>query len=292
MAISFFLLVGLAVSTDSAQNNPGSELISLYTNEIKQNQTINPYIINIIAIYEINKGQNIGKVKNYLQWYFDHLNYPDLDGLTGTIYNYEISEAGKETPTNDYDSVDGYAGTFLYLLNLYHRQTGDRSLIKKNWVKIKDIAYLIPYLQGEDGLIKVRLKSNYNVKYLMDNSEAYAGIKAFQELAGRAGYDQDPYYIETAKNIKEALLETMYNNDTGNFYWAVDDKVKHAANWQILYPDALAQIFPIYFGLLTFKGEKAKLLWYEFNIRHGDKIGSFPLEQRMIYELTREKTVK
>src|SRR5512139_3207870 len=141
IAISFVLLPGLAVSTDLEKNNPGLALMSLYANETKQIQTINPYIVNIIAIYEINKGQNIAKIKNYLVWYFDHLNYPDLDGLTGTIYDYEISETDKETATNAYDSVDGYAGTFLYLVNYYHLQTGDEPLIEKNWHKLRDIAY-------------------------------------------------------------------------------------------------------------------------------------------------------
>jgi hypothetical protein len=292
IATSFLLLPSMAVSVDLRKNNPGFALMSLYANGPKQSQTINPYIVNIIAINEIDKGQNITKIKTYLVWYLNHLNYPDLDGLTGTIYDYEISETGKETATNAYDSVDGYAGTFLYLVNYYHLQTGDQSLIEKNWHKLRDISYLIPYLQDRDGLTKVRFKGKWNVKYLMDNCEAYAGIKAFQELAARVGYGQDPYYIETAKGIKDAVLERMHNNETGNFYWAVDDAVKHAADWRILYPDALAQIFPIYFGLLEFKGEKAKSLWYEFNIRHGEKIKSFPLEQRLIYELTKEKIMR
>jgi hypothetical protein len=58
----------------------------------KQSQTINPYIVNIIALKEVDKAQNMTKIKTYLVWYLDHLNYPDLDGLTGTIYDYEISE--------------------------------------------------------------------------------------------------------------------------------------------------------------------------------------------------------
>jgi hypothetical protein len=289
---SFLLLSGRALCADSSVKNPALKLMSFYADEIKDSRTINPYIVNIIAIYEMNKQRHINEVKNYIQWYFDHLNYPDQDGLTGTIYDYQMNKTGKEIATSDYDSVDGYAGTFLYLLNLYHRRTGDKGLIDKHWEKIKDIAYLIPHLQSEDGLSRARLKIKDNVKYLMDNSEAFAGIKSFNELAGRTGRARDPFYLETETNIKNGILETLYNIDMKNFYWAVDDKVKHTSDWSILYPDALAQIFPIYFGLLDEDREKKKTLWQEFNKRYGDKIKTFPLEQRMIYELTKEKIVE
>jgi hypothetical protein len=38
--------------------------------------------------------------------------------------------------------------------------------------------------------------------------------------------------------------------------------------------------------------EKKRMLWQEFNKGYGDKIKTFPLEQRMIYELTRKKMVE
>jgi hypothetical protein len=286
------LLSGQALCADSSVKNPALKLMSFYAGEIKDNRTINPYIVNIIAIYEINKQRHISEVKNYILWYFDHLNYPDQEGLTGTIYDYQINKMGKEISTNDYDSVDGYAGTFLYLLNLYHRQTGDKAFIDTHWEKIKDIAYLIPHLQSEDGLSRARLKSKDNAKYLMDNCEAFAGIKSFNELAVRTGRAGDPFYLETETNIKNGILETLYNIDMKNFYWAIDDIVKHTSNWSMVYPDAIAQIFPIYFSLLNEDREKKKTLWQEFNKRYSDKIKTFPLEQRMIYELTKEKMVE
>jgi len=289
MLCSFLLLSGRAFGADLPAKNPALKLMSVYAGEIKDNQTINPYIINIIAIYEMNKQRNVSEVKNYILWHFGHMNYPDQEGLTGTIYNYKISKAGKELSTNDYDSVDGYAGTFLYLLNLYYQLTGDKGLIEKHWDKIKDVAYLIPYLQGEDGLSRARLKAKDNAKYLMDNCEAFAGIKAFNELSANIGRGKDQFYLETETNIKNGVLEILYNTDTKKFYWAVDDKVKHASDWSILYPDAIAQIFPLYFGVLDDDKGKKKAIWQEFNKRYSDKIKTFPLEQRIVYELTRER---
>jgi hypothetical protein len=289
---SVLLLSGRAFCADLTVKNPALKLMSFYAGEIRDSRTINPYIVNIVAIYEMNRQSHAGEVKDYIRWYFDHLNYPDQDGLTGTICDYQIDKTGKEISTNSYDSVDGYAGTFLYLLNLYHRRTGDKRFIEERWDKIKDIAYLIPYLQSGDGLSRARLKSKNNVKYLMDNCEAFAGIKSFNELAARTGRSGDQFYRETETNIRNGVFETLYNSDMKNFYWAVDDTMKHISNWSTIYPDALAQIFPIYFSLLDEEKEKRKVLWQEFNRRYGDKVKTFPLEQRMIHELTREKMVE
>jgi hypothetical protein len=289
LAANFLLLPHLGASAAFAQNHPAMALMGLYAGEVRNERTLNPYFLNIIAIHELSRGRNVEKVGRYLEWYFAHLNYPDLDGLTGTIYDYELTDAGKERSRNQYDSVDGYAGTFLFLLNLYDRQSGDRSLVKKYWSQIKDIAYLIPYLQGEDGLTKFRFKAGEGTRYLMDNCEAYAGITAFQELSGRAGDRWAAQYKSTGDDIREGVLDRMYNHEAGNFYWAVDDRVKHPADWEILYPDALAQIFPLYYGLLSPREDRAKKLWQEFNKRHGHKNKGFPLEQRMIYNLTKEK---
>ena len=289
---SFLLLSGRALCAGVSARNPALRLMNFYEGEIKDGRTINPYIVNIIAIYEMDKQRHISEVKDYILWYFSHLNYPDQDGLTGTIYDYQINKAGKEISTNNYDSADGYAGTFLYLLNLYNHQTGDKTFIDTHREQIRDIAYLIPYLQSEDGLSRAHLKSKDNAKYLMDNCEAFAGIKSFNELTARTGRAGDPFYLETETNIRNGVLETLYNSDMRNFSWAIDDTVRHASNWSILYPDALAQMFPIYFGLLYEDKEKKKTLWQEFNNRYGDRIKTFPLEQRMIYELTKEKMVE
>lgn len=274
-----------------SSKNPALKLMSYYAGEIKDKRTINPYIVSIIAIYEISEDRHIDEIKKYILWYFDNLNYPDKQGLTGSIYDFEVSVDGKEIPTNNYDSVDGYAGTFLYLLNLYHIKTGDKSLIDTNWKKITDIAYLIPHLQAEDGLTKALPQNKDNAKYLMDNCEAFAGIKAFNELSMRTGHSQDPYYSEVTAGIKNAVRKTLYNGDQSNFYWAIDDKENHLSNWSNFYPDAFAQLFPIYYGLLSEDPKLRKALWQEFDKRYGGKVKKFPLEQRMFYELTQKKMV-
>jgi hypothetical protein len=289
MALSLLLMPCSALCDDSGQYHPALALMSLYADEIKHKNLAIPYIVNIIAIYELSGKRHYEEVKNYIVWYINHLNYPDRYGLTGTIYNYKIAASGEEIPTLEYDSVDGYAGTFLYLLNLYYLRTGDKSLMNEYWDKISAIAYLIPYLQKQDGLTVAVSQDKDNTKYLMDNCESYAGILSFHQIAQRTGLKEDSFYAYTAENIKKNVLKIMYDNKNRNFFWATDDKGKHASDWSVLYPDALAQIFPIYFGLLDGNVKKKKMLWQEFNKRYKNKIRSFPLEQRMIYELTLEK---
>ena len=292
MALSLLWVPCSALCDDSVQNHPALALMSLYTDELKCEKVVIPYIVNIIAIYELSGNRHIQEVKNYIVWYLNHLNYPDRYGLTCTIYNYEISTSGEEKPTYGYDSVDGYAGTFLYLLNLYHLRTGDKELFNDYWDKIKGIAYLIPYLQKQDGLTIALPEENDHTKYLMDNCEAYAGVLAFQKLSKRTGKKLDLFYADTAENIRKSVLRILYNKERKNFYWAIDDKIRHVSNLSILYPDALAQISPIYFGLLDQDIKKKKMLWQTFKKLYKHKAKSFALEQRMIYELTQERMSK
>ncbi len=289
MVVSALCLPLEARCNDIRQNHPAMVLMRLYAAEIKNEKTVIPYIVNIIAINELSHKRRYREVRNYIEWYLTHLNYPDRYGLTGTMYNYEILISGKEKSTDDYDSVDGYAGTFLYLLDRYHASTNDKKLINDYWIKIKDIAYLMHYLQKQDGLTVALWQDKDHTKYLMDNCEAYAGIMSFQNLAQRMGREGDALYASTAENIRKSILTIMYNKEAENFYWAKDDKTKHASRWIVLYPDSIAQLFPIYFELLDQDRKKMKMLWQTFNKHHHKDIKAAAFEQRVFYALTGEK---
>jgi hypothetical protein len=283
------LLAQPALAGNSAHDHPALALMRPYAEEVREERAVIPYIVNIIAIYELNRQRHLREVKNYIEWYLSRLNYPDRQGLTCTIYDYEISLTGEEKSLDHYDSVDGYAGTFLYLLNLYHLHTQDNALIHENWEKIKGIAYLIPYLQQSDGLTVALAPDRDQTKYLMDNCEAYAGMLSFQKLARRSGKKDDSFYPDTAETIRKAVLKILYDRRKNNFSWAMDQGGKHASSWSNFYPDALAQIFPIYFGLLDHDRQKKIMLWRTFQLYYKNKVKDFAPEQRMIYEMTREK---
>ena len=71
-------------------------------------------------------------VKRYIQWYLDHLNLPDYNGINGTVYDYDydpVTCTGIYQPdprtgiAPKYDATHAYAGTFLSLFGTTLRLT-------------------------------------------------------------------------------------------------------------------------------------------------------------------------
>lgn len=266
--------------------HPACTIMNYYAEDLGDTNRIEPYIVSILALNEVENKRHLNEVKKFIQWYFSRLNYPDHHGLTGTIYVY-VLENGQECSTNKYDSADGYAGLFLYLLHQYVVQTGDIEILHKNWDKIEDIAYLISVLQDADGL--TRALPDSQVKYLMDNCEAYGGIEAYKKLRKLAGKGDSVYYSRVSDAILAGILKHLYNPDQERFAWAVEKNFKSHTAWEHAYPDAYAQIFPIYYDILIDKPDFRTKLWRIFNEHYARKKQGFPIEQRIIYDLTKQK---
>lgn len=250
---------------------------------VKKKVYIVPYSMNLFSLYTLYHQKNTQKVKEYINWYFNHLNYPDKYGITGSIYDYIISTDGKEKTTETFDSIDSYSGTFLLLLEKYYEKTKDEFLIRKNREKIEDIAYTIVYLQDKDGLTTP--SPDIKVKYLMDNCEAFLGLKSFLNLSEKLNWKIPPLFEEAVKLLQNGILNKFYDEKNKNFYWAISKEIKYKSNWDIFYPDAYAQLFPIFSKVL--ENEKIKKhLWTEFMKRYKTKINSFSPEQKIIIELT------
>jgi len=267
------------------RKNPALNIYRKF-NSTKGETYIVPYIVNLFSLYTLNHKNNTEEVKEYILWYFNHLNYPDKYGITGSIYDYVISIDGKEKPTKMFDSIDSYSGTFLLLLEKYYEKTSDEVLLRKNRKKIEDIAYTIVYLQDKDGLTFANPETK--IKYLMDNCESFLGLKSFLILSEKLGWKISPTYREAMISIRKGILDKFYDKKNKNFYWAISVKIKHISNWDIFYPDAYAQLFPIFSKVLE-NEEMKKHLWKEFIKRYKNKINSLPGEQKIIIELTEEK---
>lgn len=283
IGISGILLFALVGPASGA--HPAQAIMQLYASELEDMNTVSPYIVSILALNEVEHNRNLVKVRQFILWYFSKLNYPDKQGLTGTIYDY-VLENGQERPTGEYDSVDGYAGFFLHLLYRYAQRTNELDIPQNNWDKIEDIAYLIPFLQDKDGL--TRALSDSTEKYLMDNCESYAGISAYLALRDLLGKGKSAYYNRVRGSIKRGISEQLYEQKKRVFAWGIDNTVKDRSDWKRFYPDAYAQLFPLYHGLLTDNPKLQQHLWKEFNARYAAKASNFPIEQRIIYELTKK----
>ena len=249
-------------------------LWSHYERAEKEGNNVNPYLISVLAGSLADKGQKLKETREYISWYFEHMNYPDASGLTGSIYDYHIDPGGAEKPSGAYDSADSYAATFLLLLEKYSAAAGDFSLIRKNWEKVQDCVYVIVALQDEDGL--TRAVPNSDAKYLMDNCEAYAGILAYQRLCLSLGKERESYFDSAADAIKEGIRVKFFDAASGLYCWGISGGVKSGPGTDV-YPDRFAQIFPFLFGISSDSGPLKKLI-----ANPGKKIVAFPLEQRII----------
>ncbi|MHB1680283.1 MAG: hypothetical protein ACYCTB_07230 [bacterium] len=257
---------------------------------------IAPYTDNIIALYFLKKNKNIGIIKDYILWYFKHLNYPDKFGITGTMYDYIIAKSGcMEKSAKTYDSADSYAATYLMAVYKYYTKTKDIRTLKYILPKLKDVAYIIPYLQASNnGLIKAL--PDKDDEYLMDNCEDYGGVKAYLNLLKITGRkfsgEYNPYYEyyeKIKKSIKAAIIKNLYNHPRHNFDWAIIGGRKHYSNWVVYYPDALAQLFPILYGIADNSTVSEISLWNKFKSIYRNRADSFSPEQKALYILTKEK---
>ncbi len=288
-SLIFVLSFGAAEAADS----PALAIMKLYWNDIEDHAVINPYTVSILAMNEIEEGRNIGMVKQFIVWYLDSLNEGDKDGLSGTIYDFRVSKDGSLEPTGDYDSVDGYAGAFLHLLRMYYDKTGDKALLTANWTKIENIAYLISYLQDTDGLTRVTAKQH--VKYLMDNSESYAGASAFISLIEAVGKGDKKYYEDVRAAVRNGVQEIMYDAKRGNYIWALNGRERFISDLKVFYPDAYANILLFAYDLSIFDGfpERKAAVWNKLISLHSDRLKDAPIEQRILFRMaTRRMDVK
>lgn len=235
-----------------------------YTDDGKAVYKIHPYFNNlaVLGLLEDPKPAVIDTAKKWIIWYLNHINDPDYNGLSGTIYDYEYVEDGTEISKNYYDSVDSYAATFISLLKRYYEVTNDVNLLITNREKIEKIINAMIAVQDTDGLTFA--KPDYQIKFLMDNVEVYEGLNA-------AEFIENTVFNDTAKANeykahKEALLNAieskLWNASTNSYYPYLGSP---EANWSTFYPDATAQLFPIAFGVIDPKSERAIYLYQKFN---------------------------
>ncbi len=227
-------------------------------------QQIDPYFANIAAIGMTKDPHRMPEVVAWMNWYIGHLNWPDKWGLYGTTYNYTVDN-GVETSTNDADSTDSYAATFLTLAwNAWKRgDASTRSYILTLSYQLDVIGGVLIQTQQSDGLTWA--KPDYQIKYLMDNSEAYRGLRDLASLYNRAFKDAaKAAYYNAAANAMQKGIQGMWLNGTWAVYkdWYGHYIPPNLATW---YPDASAQVFPVLMGAVTSADVRAQRAYASFN---------------------------
>jgi hypothetical protein len=231
---------------------------------------ISPYVANLAAMGLVAARQHPGAVEKWMRWYVAHLNATDAWNINngGTIYDYNVDDQGHETPTYDADSTDAYAATFLSLARMYF-ESGDTNAqayirsIKTNLENIADVEFKT----AQSDALTVA-KPNYPVRYLMDNIEVWRGLTDFALLEASAWDDagKQRLYSAQAARIASSIESEMWNQAEGWYCTAVHkDGTKETIHWAEWYPDSVAQLFPIIYGLIAPTSARAVALYAQFN---------------------------
>ena len=145
------------------------------------------------------------------------------------------------------DATDSAASTFLMVLEAYRRAGGSEAFLRQREVAIRRVAEVVLDLQEADGLTIAR--TDYPVKYLMDNAETIAGLQAMGRLE-REVFAGDGAAFDSAADRAADGLADLHDAETGLYAWAkMPDGALEPAQLDRWYADAVAQVWPLIFGV-------------------------------------------
>jgi hypothetical protein len=272
--LSLFLAVGFAITPVCAQGYTSNIIKTSMWLEGQQlpdgailysANEINPYFANLAATGWLRDSSKIPQVEAWMRWYIDHVNWPDYNGIYGTVYNYSYAN-GVETSTNSYDSADSNAATFLTLAEaLYNTGNSGAQAFVQNTVGeyiLNVTGNIIANLQQSNGLVFA--KPDYQIEYLMDNSEDYRGLKDLANLATQAWDDTGTtsWYQAHAASIQSGIRNVLYNSHMKLYYPYAGSS---APSMSTFYPDAVSQLYPAVQGVVAASSKQAKDSYIAFN---------------------------
>lgn len=150
------------------------------------------------------------------------------------------------------DATDSAASTFLVVVDAYLRAGGSVAFLRQRERAIQEAARTLRSLQDADGLTLAR--TDYPVKFLMDNAETVAGFRAMARLEQEA-LGGDPIPFEEAARRATHGLTTLWNDTARLYAWAqMPDGIQEASLIDRWYADAVAQVWPLVFEVTADPG--------------------------------------
>jgi len=178
---------------------------------------------------------------SYLRW------YQGEENSQGWVDDY-IVDGSTTVRSIDPDSTDATSGMYLVAADDAWAATHDVSALDGITAGITGAIHAIEEVQDTDGMTFAL--PTYQVKYLMDESEAYGGLRAAVALANALG---DPSLSAEASGDAQRLaagVATLWDPGTGSFDWAkYGPGSQQLTNWSYLYPDGLEEIWAVAYGL-------------------------------------------
>ena len=148
------------------------------------------------------------------------------------------------------DSDDSYAATFLSLAVRYVRASGNWTWWEANKARLKEVAYrnlaLTAKRTGLTAVFQAPRSLGNSTGYLMDNCEAYRGLRDFASMLRERGeLNEANYYDLLAANTAGGMVHQLFNVQRGAFIPADTSTGPETS----FYPGATCQIFPQAFGV-------------------------------------------
>jgi hypothetical protein len=181
---------------------------------------------------------------DWLSWYAAR-----EDRRTGYVTNYRVDGAA-ETTTGAADSTDAYAGTFLVAVGAAWRASGDRARVAGLRRAVALAVRAIESTQDGDGL--TWSKPAFRVKYLMDQAEAYAGLRSAAAVAGGLGERRLAARAAADADAMAAGVDRLWDSRARAYDWAVHaNATRVRTSWSVLYQDAMEQAWAVGLGVAT-----------------------------------------
>ena len=207
-----------------------------------------PYLANFAAMglaraAEVTSdGRYSEAAWRWLSWYQAH------QDANGYVTDYVVNADGSLTSKGDMDSTDAYAGTFLLAARRTFLAKGDQTRLRGLAPALVAAVRAIASTQDTDGLTWA--KPSWKVKYLMDQAEVYAGLRAAADLARVLGDQTLRRNANAAADRVAAAVSGLWNPSTSTYDWAQHESgARETSKWATFYPDAQEQMWAVAFGL-------------------------------------------
>ena len=236
-------------------------------------EIINPYFANLAVHGFVKNSAYYANVKNYMEWYWNHVSWPrdfNIDGCTvnpssgdlyGAINDFHVTNtnpphtgaafADPDASGHHPDSTDSYAATFLSLAWDYW-QTGDANA--RNYIRLITTGANGDRLDYVGEVVLATLQSNnltcarpdFNIEYVEDNSEAYRGLQdlvnLYSAISATDHVDlstQINFYQPKALDIQDAIAnKALWNSSNNTFFtYTTVAGVSGTVDWSAWYAE-------------------------------------------------------
>jgi hypothetical protein len=235
---------------DPEGDDPFSGAMNIYPdNDAAAAPWLDWYFCNLGLCAFVSSHPN--QVKAYMQRYLDYV--VQLNATPGS--NWRIKRfnlnADKRTVNAatvvDSDSDDAYASTFVRLACLYRKANPGDGWFVTNLPKLKNLMYANVITQTRaNGLVRAK-QQGYDIGFLEDNVENWAGLKELVEalIAVNDSQSEINYYAAW----REAILNAIHTHlwDEANQRWKTSDA--DPPDHPAFFEDIHCQIFPELYDL-------------------------------------------